>query len=153
MAIGMVQRFYEFGRFRLDGTGRVLFRGDQAVPLSPKAADVLLLLVQNSGSVVEKKELLNRVWHDAFVEEDSLTRTISILRKLLEAGYGGQECIATVSKRGYRFVVPAGARSKSSRDQIPRRNGGCLRPTSGRRNHFVLWIVDSRCDSRRFPRV
>jgi DNA-binding winged helix-turn-helix (wHTH) protein len=76
MAIGMVQRFYEFGRFRLDGTGRVLFRGDQAVPLSPKAADVLLLLVQNSGSVVEKKELLNRVWHDAFVEEDSLTRTI-----------------------------------------------------------------------------
>ena len=53
-----------------------------------------------------KKELLNRVWHDAFVEEDSLTRTISILRKLLEAGYGGQECIATVSKRGYRFVVP-----------------------------------------------
>ena len=106
MAIGMVQRFYEFGRFRLDGTGRVLFRGDQAVPLSPKAADVLLLLVQNPGSVVEKKELLNRVWHDAFVEEDSLTRTISILRKLLEAGYGGQECIATVSKRGYRFVVP-----------------------------------------------
>jgi hypothetical protein len=58
MAIGMVQRFYEFGRFRLDGTGRVLFRGDQAVPLSPKAADVLLLLVQNPGSVVEKKELL-----------------------------------------------------------------------------------------------
>ena len=82
------------------------FRGDQAVPLSPKAADVLLLLVQNPGSVVEKKELLNRVWHDAFVEEDSLTRTISILRKLLEAGYGGQECIATVSNRGYRLVVP-----------------------------------------------
>jgi TolB-like protein/Flp pilus assembly protein TadD len=100
------QRLYEFGRFRLDGTGRVLFRGGQAVPLSPKAADVLLLLVQNAGSVVEKKELLNRVWQDAFVEEGSLTRTISILRKVLEADDDGQECIATVSKRGYRFVLP-----------------------------------------------
>ena len=102
----MSRPFYEFGRFRLDGTGRVLFRGDKAVPLSPKAADVLLLLVQNAGTVVEKKELLKRVWQDAFVEEGSLTRTISILRKVLEAGDDGQECIATVSKRGYRFMLP-----------------------------------------------
>jgi TolB-like protein/Flp pilus assembly protein TadD len=100
------QRFYKFGRFRLDGTGRVLFRSDQAIPLSPKAADVLLLLVQNAGSVVEKKELLSTVWQDAFVEEGSLTRTISILRKVLEAGDGRQGCIATVSKRGYRFMLP-----------------------------------------------
>ena len=102
----MSQRFYKFGRFRLDGTGRVLFRGDQAIPLSPKAADVLLLLVQNAGSVVEKKELLSAVWQDTFVEEGSLTRTISILRKALEPGDGRQECIATVSKRGYRFMLP-----------------------------------------------
>jgi TolB-like protein/Tfp pilus assembly protein PilF len=100
------QPFYEFGRFRLDSTGRVLFRGDEAVPLSPKAADVLLLLVQNAGYVVGKKELLNRVWQDAFVEEGSLTRTISILRKVLQAGDDGQEYIATVSKRGYRFMLP-----------------------------------------------
>ena len=98
--------FYEFGRFRLDGTGRVLFRGDEAIPLSPKAAEALLLLVQNAGEVVEKKELLKKVWQDAFVEEGSLTRTISILRKALEAGDDGQECIATVSKRGYRFMLP-----------------------------------------------
>jgi len=98
--------FYEFGRFRLDGTGRVLFRGDEAIPLSPKSAAVLLLLVQNAGSVVEKKELLNRVWQDAFVEEGSLTRTISILRKVLQAGDKEKECIATVSKRGYRFMLP-----------------------------------------------
>lgn len=97
---------YEFGRFRLDGTGRVLLRGDEAVPLSPKAADVLLLLVQNAGSVVEKKELLKSVWQDTFVEEGSLTRTISVLRKALEPGDEGQQCIATVSKRGYRFVLP-----------------------------------------------
>lgn len=102
----MSQHFYEFGRFRLDSTGRVLFRGNKAVPLSPKAADVLLLLVQNAGSVVEKKQLLNKVWQAAFVEEGSLTRTISILRKVLEAGDGSQHCIATVSRRGYRFVLP-----------------------------------------------
>ena len=98
--------FYEFGRFRLDGTGRVLFRGDEAVPLSPKAADVLLLLVQNAGNVVEKKELLNTVWQGEFVEEGSLTRTISILRKVLQAGDKKKQCIATVSKRGYRFMLP-----------------------------------------------
>jgi len=98
--------FYEFGRFRLDGTGRVLFRGDKAVPLPPKAAAVLLLLVQNAGSVVDKNELLNRVWQDAFVEEGSLTRTISILRKVLQAGDKRKECIATVSKQGYRFMLP-----------------------------------------------
>lgn len=100
------RRFYEFGRFRLDGTGRVLFRGSKAVQLSPKAADVLLMLVQNAGSVVEKKVLMSAVWQDAFVEEGSLTRTISILRKVLEAGNDGPECIATVSKRGYRFMRP-----------------------------------------------
>ena len=106
MANCLSRPFYEFGRFRLDGTGRVLFRGDEAVPLSPKAADVLLLLVQNAGNVVEKKELLDTVWRGEFVEEGSLTRTISMLRKVLEAGDDGQECIATVSKRGYRFVLP-----------------------------------------------
>jgi DNA-binding winged helix-turn-helix (wHTH) protein len=61
MANDVSQRFYEFGPFRLDGTGRVLFRGDEAVPLSPKAADVLLLLVQNAGNVVEKKVFVYRV--------------------------------------------------------------------------------------------
>ena len=102
----MNQRFYEFGRFRLDGTGRVLFRGDEAVPLSPKAADVLLMLLQTAGRVIEKKELLNKVWQGAFVEEGSLTRTMSILRKVLQAGGKGKECITTVSKRGYRFMLP-----------------------------------------------
>jgi TolB-like protein/Flp pilus assembly protein TadD len=100
------RRFYEFGRFSLDPTGRVLFRSNQAVPLPPKAAETLLLLVQNAGAVVAKEELLKRVWQDAFVEEGSLTRTISILRKALQASDKKHECIATVSKRGYRFVLP-----------------------------------------------
>src|SRR5260370_17371313 len=99
------RRFYEFGQFRLDSTGRVLFRRDRAVPLPPKVADTLLFLVQNVGNVVEKQDLLKHVWQDAFVEEGSLTRTISILRKAREHGSGGQEFVSTIPKRGYRFTA------------------------------------------------
>lgn len=97
------RRFYSFGPFRLEATGRILFRGKRAVPLPPKAADTLLLLVRNSGHVVEKKDLLKEVWRDAFVEEGSLTRTISILRKALRGS--GPRFISTVPKRGYRFTA------------------------------------------------
>jgi TolB-like protein len=100
------QPVYRFGRFRLDRTGRVLFCGDRAVPLPPKAAGTLLLLLRNAGNVVEKQDLLKPVWRDAFVEEGSLTRTISILRKALEEGGDGQEFISTIPTRGYRFAVP-----------------------------------------------
>jgi len=71
MADRVERRFFEFGCFRLDPAGRVLFRGDQVIPLPPKAADTLLLLVQNAGNVVEKQDLLKNVWQDAFVEEGS----------------------------------------------------------------------------------
>ena len=98
------RRSYQFGRFRLDASGRVLYRSGQAVALPPKAADTLLLLVQRAGELVEKEDLLKQVWPDSFVEEGSLTRTISILRKALQDESSGQQCIATVSKRGYRFV-------------------------------------------------
>lgn len=97
--------FYEFGPFRLDPTGRVLYRGNQVIPLPLKAADTLLLLVQRAGNVVKKEELLKQVWQDTFVEEGSLTRTIFLLRKALEDSGKGREYIATVSKRGYRFVA------------------------------------------------
>jgi TolB-like protein/Tfp pilus assembly protein PilF len=105
MAGRVERRFYEFGRFRLDPTGRVLFRGERPILLPPKAADTLLFLVQNAGNVVEKQQLLSHVWHDAFVEEGSLTRTISILRKALAQGSGGQEFVSTIPKRGYRFTA------------------------------------------------
>jgi len=99
------RHFYRFGRFRLDPTGCVLFCDDQAVTLPRKAADTLLFLVENAGKVVEKRDLLKHVWRDAFVEEGSLTRTISILRKALEDGAGGHEVISTIPTRGYRFAA------------------------------------------------
>ncbi|HKF24204.1 MAG TPA: tetratricopeptide repeat protein [Candidatus Angelobacter sp.] len=99
-------RFYQFGPFRWDATGRLLFREGKLIPLAPKVADVLLLLVENAGKVVEKEELLRKVWQDAFIEEGSLTRTISVLRKALGEGPGEEEYVATISKRGYRFAAP-----------------------------------------------
>ena len=106
MSLVAKRRFYEFGRFRLDADGCVLFRGQQAIPLSPKAAGTLLLLVENAGQVVGKEEILKRVWPGTFVGDGSLTRTVSDLRKALSGGAGEHQYIATISKRGYRFAAP-----------------------------------------------
>lgn len=84
----------------------MLLRDDRAISLPPKAADTLLLLVGNAGHVVAKQDLLKHVWRNAFVEEGSLTRTISILRKVLEDDGEGWECIETIPTRGYRFAMP-----------------------------------------------
>ena len=97
---------YEFGSFRLDAAEYVLLRDGQVVPLTPKVFETLLVLVQNSGHVVDKNELYKQVWQDAFVEETNLTKNISILRKVLSEGDGDTTFIETVPKRGYRFVVP-----------------------------------------------
>jgi len=98
-------RFYTFGPFRLDATGRALFRGARMVPIPPKAADTLLFLVENAGSVVTKDQLFATVWRDTFVEDGSLTRAISVLRKLLDDRAHGHKYIVTVPKRGYRFAA------------------------------------------------
>ena len=129
--------FFEFGRFRLDPTGRVLFRDDQAIQLPPKAADVLLLLVQNAGKVVEKEELLKRVWQETYVEEGSLARTISILRKTLGGGDNEQEYIATIPKLGYRFVIPV-----KETDGFPLRGEEIVRsPGRVYRNRAIMLVL------------
>ena len=84
------RRFYQFGQFRLDATGRLLFRGNAPIPLPPKAVETLVMLVENAGAVMQKEEILKQVWKGAFVEEGSLTRTISVLRKELEQAETGQ---------------------------------------------------------------
>src|SRR5262245_57837064 len=96
---------YEFGAFRVNVAERKLLKGGSPVPLTPKAFDVLLLLVENGGRVVQKDELISRVWADSFVEEGNLKVTVSMLRKALEEGAGEQRYIETIPKRGYRFVA------------------------------------------------
>ena len=100
--------FYEFGRFRLNTADRVLLREGQLVPLTPKVFDILLALVENGGRLLEKDDLMKRVWPDTFVEEGNLTQNISLLRKALGEGIAGQQFIETIPRRGYRFVSPIG---------------------------------------------
>jgi eukaryotic-like serine/threonine-protein kinase len=94
-------QLYEFGPFRLEPAERKLMRGNEMVTLTPKAFDTLLLLVRNSGHLLEKEDLISTLWPDTFVEEGSLSNNIFLLRKIL-----GEDpaFIETVPKRGYRFV-------------------------------------------------
>jgi Tol biopolymer transport system component/DNA-binding winged helix-turn-helix (wHTH) protein len=95
---------FEFSSFRLDVSERRLFLEDQPVSITPKVFDTLLILVVQSGHLVEKQELMNRLWPDSYVEEGALTRNISDLRKVLGEKASGHKLIETVPKRGYRFV-------------------------------------------------
>ena len=97
--------FYEFGTFRLDSHDRLLLRSGQQVPLTPKAFDILLVLVESSGHVVTKEELLEKVWAGSFVEEGNLNRHISTLRKALGDNLDQPKYIDTIPKRGYRFIA------------------------------------------------
>jgi DNA-binding winged helix-turn-helix (wHTH) protein/Flp pilus assembly protein TadD len=96
---------YEFGSFRLDLTERLLQRNGRPVSLTPKAFEVLTLLIERRGHLVEKDELMREVWSDAFVEEANLSRTIWMLRQALGDDRNGQGIIQTVPKHGYRFVA------------------------------------------------
>lgn len=96
----------QFGPFRIDQCERLLRRGSEVIPLTPKAIDTLLVLASSGGRVVEKEELLKRVWPDTFVEEGGLARNISLLRKTLGDGKDDHQYIETVPRRGYRFVAP-----------------------------------------------
>ncbi|HKS26991.1 MAG TPA: winged helix-turn-helix domain-containing protein [Pyrinomonadaceae bacterium] len=96
---------YQFGPFRLMADDRVLLRGQDRVHLTEKVFNILLLLVQSSGHLVTKEQLMASVWGDSIVEENNLTVSVSTLRKALGQGQdGGEQYIETVSKRGYRFV-------------------------------------------------
>jgi TolB-like protein/DNA-binding winged helix-turn-helix (wHTH) protein/Tfp pilus assembly protein PilF len=99
------QQRYEFGPFQVDMAEHSLLRDGKPVPLTPKVFDLLKVLVQNNGRLVEKDELLKEVWPDSFVEEGNLNRNISILRKALGEDSSGETYIETVPKRGYRFVA------------------------------------------------
>jgi DNA-binding winged helix-turn-helix (wHTH) protein len=103
---------YEFRNFRLDTGERALYCEGKLISLAPKAFDTLLALVESEGRVVEKEELIKRIWPDTFVEEGSLAQNISILRKALGEGTNGQQYILTIPKRGYRFVARVTVRSE-----------------------------------------
>lgn len=96
---------YFFGPFSVDSARRVLLRDAQPVPITARAFDVLIALLERPGETVEREELLRTVWPDTIVEEANLSQQIFTLRKLL-GQTEEQPYIATVPRRGYRLVVP-----------------------------------------------
>ena len=103
--VGAVDRFYDFGPFRLDAAERLLVCDGKPVTVTPRAFDTLLTLVKHAGRVVSKNDLLHRIWSDAFVEESTLSQNIFTIRKTLREG-SSDAFIETVPKIGYRFVAP-----------------------------------------------
>jgi DNA-binding winged helix-turn-helix (wHTH) protein/TolB-like protein/Flp pilus assembly protein TadD len=99
------KRLYAFGGFRLDPAERRLLRDETPVPLTPKCFDLLVIFVENSGHLIGKEELIERLWPNQIVEEANLSFNISTLRKALGQGSNGEPFIETVPKRGFRFVA------------------------------------------------
>ncbi|HEV2847100.1 MAG TPA: tetratricopeptide repeat protein, partial [Thermoanaerobaculia bacterium] len=97
--------FYEFDGFRLDPVRRRLLRAGQSVPLTPKAFSILLALIEKRGEVMEKEELIQKVWPDSYVTEANLTQNISSLRKALGERANDHRYVVTVPGRGYSFVA------------------------------------------------
>ncbi len=94
-----INHLYEFEEFQLDTKNPGLWRGSELVSISPKALEILILLVERKGAIISREDLLETVWKDTFVEEGNINYTISLLRKTL----GKKDLIQTVARHGYRF--------------------------------------------------
>jgi TolB-like protein/DNA-binding winged helix-turn-helix (wHTH) protein len=101
--LSLISHLHRFGDFTLDARARVLRRGMDPISLTPKAFDVLLLLVESAGEIVAKEELMKAVWPNSFVEDSNLTQTIFMIRKAL-GETPDRRYIVTAQGQGYRFV-------------------------------------------------
>lgn len=109
-----------FANFDLDAERKVLRRGGEIVPLPLKAVELLIVLLKNRGEVVSKKELLEAVWEETFVEESVLSNNVYILRKTLSELGAGKNLIETIPRRGYRFVGNLGEPGEESKVVVER---------------------------------
>jgi DNA-binding winged helix-turn-helix (wHTH) protein len=96
------ENIFDFGKFRLDNVNKILRYNGEIVSLPLKSVELLCLLVENRGEVVNKQEIFERVWQDSFVEVSVLTQNIYQLRKTFEE-FGEKDLIKTVPRRGYIF--------------------------------------------------
>ncbi len=113
-----VNTCYEFGPFRIDKMRRRLLRDGAIVPLTPKAFDTLFVLIEHGGQIVEKTELMEKVWPGVAVEENNLTQNISALRKALGEKREEPSYILTAPGIGYRFIAPVHESSDQSSSSV-----------------------------------
>jgi DNA-binding winged helix-turn-helix (wHTH) protein len=95
-----------FGPYTFDPNSRLLSRDGTEVPLPPRVLGVLELLLQRAGEVVNRQELIDSIWKDAFVTDTSLAEAVSVLRQALRDDPQSPTFIQTLHRRGYRFVAP-----------------------------------------------
>src|SRR5262249_45096029 len=110
---------YSFDGFQLDPANRILQRGGEAIPLPAKVFDILLVFAGNPGRLLEKNELIEKVWREDFVEEGNRGRRVSTVRKALGDDGKDRKYIVTVQGRGYRFVADVADVSKVKPDDPP----------------------------------
>ncbi len=106
--------YFDFGPYQFDTRDHLLFKHGKEIHLTPKVAEILLVLLTRHGHVVEKEELMHEVWAETIVEENNLTRNISTLRKTLNAESEEDLYIETIPRRGYRFVAEVREVNESS---------------------------------------
>jgi DNA-binding winged helix-turn-helix (wHTH) protein len=157
--VRQASHIYEFGPFRLIPEERQLLRDNQSVPLTPKSFDLLVVLVENSGHLIEKAELMKRIWPDSFVEEANLSVNMSALRRSLGEGPNEHQYVETVPRRGYRFVADVKERrnermeSASSElnetdidnrpiaDEVRQTTSAFVSPTSHSGVYSLRWLI------------
>ena len=105
MSAAAEKRILQFGELQVDPVRRLLLRKGEVVPITPKAFSILLVLLDQPGRVVDKKELIQQVWPDTFVTEANLMQNISSLRKVLGERAGDRRYVVTVPGKGYSFVA------------------------------------------------
>jgi predicted ATPase/DNA-binding winged helix-turn-helix (wHTH) protein len=95
-----------FGPFRLLLRRRMLMEGERPIRIGSRALDILFALLERPGELVDKDELIARIWPNVVVEEATLRVHIAALRKILGNGQSGIRYVENVAGRGYRFVAP-----------------------------------------------
>ncbi len=113
----LIAREYVFGEYRVDVGAYKLWRRNRLIVLPPRVFDTLAVLIQHRDRAVSKEELLSSVWPGCNVTEDSITQSISTLRKALGDDTARPTLIATIARRGYRFIGPV---AEASEDTLPR---------------------------------
>ena len=110
-AMCLGEREFSFGAFRFIPTQQLLLHEETPVRLGGRALDILLVLVERAGELVSKKDLIAQAWPNSVVDDSNVKVHVAALRRALEAGSVGADYIATVSGRGYRFVMPVSCKS------------------------------------------
>jgi len=141
---------YVFGDFEIDPANRTCLRGGELVPLTGRVFDILVVFAENPGRLLEKDELIEKVWHGDAVEDGNLARNVSTLRRALGDDSREHKYIATVQGHGYRFIanvaeVETGANTEDTEETavVPQIEETPKPIGPGRSSRKWLWLIPS----------